>query len=132
MERYLIYKRNGLIDKSVDFIHESCFGSEDDEEILLQFHKEGFEAEIVDQETFFNLVNTETEEEEITRLKNAAISSRKNYLTNTDWYVIRETDEPNSYPIEIKNKRTQAREEINSIQTATTLEDIQSFNSDFS
>ena len=74
----------------------------------------------------------EKDEEKIIRLKNTAISSRKNYLTNTDWYVIREFDQPNSYPIEIKNKRIRARTEINDIQSEEQLERLDSFTNNFS
>lgn len=130
-QRYLIYKKNGEIDKSQNFIHESCFESSSDEEILTKFHKEGYETAIVDQDTFLSLVNNETTEEKILRLKNESVTARKNYLDETDWYAAREIDQPNSYPSEIKNKRIQAREEINTIQLIADLQQLESFTTDF-
>ena len=63
--------------------------------------------------------------------KNSLTKSREGYLKNTDWYIAREADQPNSYPTEIRNKRTQAREEINTIRSAENLAQLESFTSDF-
>lgn len=63
--------------------------------------------------------------------KNQLTKQRKEYLKNTDWYVTRESDQPNSYPDVIKNKRVQAREEINTIQLTTDLQQLESFTTDF-
>lgn len=63
--------------------------------------------------------------------KDQLTKPRKEYLKNTDWYVTRESDQPNSYPSEIKNKRIQAREEINTIQLITDLQQLESFTTDF-
>jgi hypothetical protein len=46
------------------------------------------------------------------------------YLQQTDWYVIREIDQPNSYPKEIKEKRILARDTINNIDKYNTLEEL--------
>jgi hypothetical protein len=64
--------------------------------------------------------------------KNSLTKPREEYLKNTDWYVAREADQPGSYPIEVRNKRTQAREEINAIQSAENLEQLDSFAINFS
>ena len=64
--------------------------------------------------------------------KNSLIKPREGYLKNTDWYVAREADQPNSYPTEVRNKRTQAREEMNTIQSAENLGQLDSFTINFS
>ena len=63
--------------------------------------------------------------------KNHLINLRKKYLSDTDWYLIREADQPQSYPTDIKNKRMQAREEINLLQSFTALEQLEPFISNF-
>lgn len=63
-----------------------------------------------------------TDEEKIDQLKNEAISARRNYLYSTDWYILREYDQPNSYPDEVREKRIIARSQINEIEMITTLE----------
>jgi hypothetical protein len=67
-------------------------------------------------------------EEKKTNIKSEAIRSRMSYLLSTDWYVNREIDQSNSYPQEIKDKRIQARQEINDIEAATTLTALYKFN----
>jgi len=51
--------------------------------------------------------------------KSNLINVRLQYLKNTDWYIAREIDQPNTYPQEIKDKRILARQEINEIESAT-------------
>jgi len=59
------------------------------------------------------------------------ISSRVIYLKSTDWRVIKELDEPNSYSQDIKNKRSLAREEINLIEECKSLEELSQFSIEF-
>jgi hypothetical protein len=63
--------------------------------------------------------------------KNQLINLRKKYLNDTDWYLIREADQPQSYPSDVKNKRIQAREEINLIQSLSNLQQLEQFSSNF-
>lgn len=70
-------------------------------------------------------------EEKKRNIKSEAIRSRKSYLLSTDWYVNREIDKPNSYLQEIRDKRIQARQEINDIEAATTLTALNKFNINF-
>ena len=72
-----------------------------------------------------------TLEERKQSLKNQLIGVRLGYLSSTDWYIAREMDEPNSYPQEIKNKRIQARQEINDIEASTTLTALNAFSTTF-
>lgn len=64
-------------------------------------------------------------------LKMLLIRIRKKYLNDTDYYILRELDEPNSYPIEVKNRRILARQEINAIELSVTLTDLQQFSESF-
>lgn len=64
-------------------------------------------------------------------LRKKLIDSRLNYLTFTDWYIAREIDKPNTYPTEIKNKRNLAREEINKIESCSTLTQLNQFDEVF-
>lgn len=68
----------------------------------------------------------ESEPDKIKRLKIQAISIRNSYLQTTDWYVLREYDQPNSYPTEVKEKRILARNQINEIEKILTLEEANS------
>lgn len=65
------------------------------------------------------------------RKKESLILSRKKYLNNTDFRVLRFIDEGMSYPDEIKTKRIQARREINDIEAATTLAALNEFSEVF-
>ena len=49
-----------------------------------------------------------------------------------DGYLMREVDQPQSYPSEVREKRTRLREEINAIEAAENLQQIELFTSDFS
>lgn len=63
--------------------------------------------------------------------KNHLINLRKKYLSDTDWYLIRESDQPQSYPTDVRNRRIQAREEINLLQSFTALEQLEPLISNF-
>ena len=63
----------------------------------------------------------ESESDKIKRLKNKAIFIRSSYLQITDWYILREFDNPNSYPNEVKKKRILARNQINEIEKISNL-----------
>lgn len=63
--------------------------------------------------------------------RNHLINLRKKYLSDTDWYLIREADQPQSYPEEVRSRRTQAREEINLLQSFSALEQLEPFISNF-
>lgn len=73
----------------------------------------------------------EINNEVLKEAKALRINSRHQYLSSTDWYIAREADEPNSYPQAIKDKRLQARTEINEIQALTTLEEVEAYNINF-
>ena len=64
--------------------------------------------------------------------KNQLVNPRKKYLKDTDWYLMREVDQPQSYPSEVRERRTRIREEINAIEAAENLQQIELFTSDFS
>jgi len=68
----------------------------------------------------------ETESDKIRRLKNHAISIRNSYLQTTDWYALREYDQPNSYPTKVKEKRILARSQINEIEKISNLKEASS------
>lgn len=59
------------------------------------------------------------------------VNSRKCYLEDTDWYVLRENDDPGSYPSTIQTKRNDARTEINTIEALTTLSAVEAYDVDF-
>jgi len=73
----------------------------------------------------------QTAEEEKKQLQDQLINSRKHYLQTTDWYIAKEFDEPGSYPIEIKNKRTLARREIAQISQESSMEILREFINNF-
>ena len=66
-----------------------------------------------------------TDEEQIDQLKNTAIGIRRSYLYSTDWYILREYDQPDSYPENIKSKRILVRKQINEIESIDQLLDAQ-------
>lgn len=78
-----------------------------------------------------NSPSTKSNEDLLKEAKSSRLSTRRAYLASTDWYITREADSPNSYPIEIKNKRIQARTEINAIESATTLAEVEVYNEIF-
>ena len=79
----------------------------------------------------FNGEDPNQEEITLEMQKNQLINLRKKYLNDTDWYLIREADQPQSYPSDVKNKRIQAREEINLIQSLSNLQQLEQFSSNF-
>lgn len=72
-----------------------------------------------------------TEEKILEQAKLLRLGARKTYLASTDWYITREVDTPDSYPIAIKTKRIQARTEINAIENLTTLVEVEVYNETF-
>jgi len=72
-----------------------------------------------------------TDEEITDQLKNEAVAIRKGYLYSTDWYILREYDQPNSYPAEIKNQRILARKQVNEIEKIDNLTDAQNIEKDY-
>lgn len=73
----------------------------------------------------------ESLEDKKNRIKSELITKRKIYLSSTDWYLLREFDQPNSYPLEIKQKRILARQEINQIKSVNSLAALSKFNTLF-
>lgn len=69
--------------------------------------------------------------EKIDNLRQTLIDSRKKYLLDTDFRVLRFVDEGANYPDEIKAKRIQARQEINLIGAATTITSLNKINKVF-
>lgn len=65
------------------------------------------------------------------KLKQRLIRSRLDYLENTDHYALKEIDEPGSYPLEIKEKRIKARQQVEVIQNSTTLTQFNKFSEVF-
>lgn len=63
--------------------------------------------------------------------KNLLIKPRLEYLKETDWYVLRELDQEEAYPLAIKTRRETARQEINAIQSIDDLEQLESFTAEF-
>ena len=72
-----------------------------------------------------------TDETRVEQLKNQAIAIRRSYLSTTDWYILREYDQPNSYPQDIKIHRILAREQINHIEMINQLPDAQNIEQDY-
>lgn len=72
-----------------------------------------------------------TNDELLQEAKSSRLGARKIYLKSTDWYVSREVDSPNSYPQEVKDKRILARTEINAIEPATTLAEVEQYSETF-
>tara|TARA_R110002167_G_C12697964_1_gene653082 strand:+ start:1114 stop:1539 length:426 start_codon:yes stop_codon:yes gene_type:complete len=70
-------------------------------------------------------------QDELEEAKSSRRASRKQYLVGTDYYLLQEIDEPNTYPPEVKAKRILARKERREIKEATTLEQVQSYNEIF-
>ena len=60
--------------------------------------------------------NIKSQEEKIAELKDKAIHIILSYLSLTDWYIIREYEQPNSCPKQIKENRIIARKQINKIK----------------
>jgi hypothetical protein len=73
----------------------------------------------------------ESESDKIDRLKNKAIFIRSSYLQTTDWYILREFDNPNSYPNEVKKKRILARNQINEIEKISNLKEASSIEENY-
>jgi len=72
-----------------------------------------------------------TTSQDIDNLRQSLIASRKKYLLETDFRVLRFIDEGTDYGNEIKSKRIEARQEINAIEAATTFAEINLFTVDF-
>tara|TARA_R110002110_G_scaffold82712_2_gene215075 strand:- start:4871 stop:5296 length:426 start_codon:yes stop_codon:yes gene_type:complete len=72
-----------------------------------------------------------TNAEVLEETRSLKLGLRKVYLKNTDWYLVRELDEPGTYPKEIKDKRILARKERAEIKVTNTLEEINSYNEIF-
>jgi hypothetical protein len=89
----------------------------------------GIDFEIIEEKDL--LIDSRFKQNEILKKKNQLISIRQTYLKNTDWYIQREADEPDTYPAEIKAKRILARQEINAIEQATTFTALNNFNVNF-
>lgn len=68
----------------------------------------------------------------LAKSKEKKIAFYKNYLIETDWYAVREIDDPNSYPEDIKNNRILARNTINLIESINTIEELNEININFS
>ena len=73
----------------------------------------------------------ESESDKIERLKNMAVFIRSSYLQTTDWYILRELDNPNSYPNEVKKKRILARNQINEIEKISNLKEASSIEENY-
>jgi hypothetical protein len=65
----------------------------------------------------------ETDEEKVKKLKDHEIQIRLSYLSLTDWYILREYDQKDSYPEEVRGKRVIVREQINEIEKVSSLKD---------
>jgi hypothetical protein len=63
--------------------------------------------------------------EQFTLKTQQLISVRLSYLYNTDYKIIKQAEGVENCSIEILEKRTLARKEINEIELATTLEELQ-------
>ena len=73
----------------------------------------------------------QTDEEKIDQLKNEATGIRKRYLYSTDWYILREYDQPNSYPEDVRNQRILIRKQINEIESINQLPTAQNIEKDY-
>lgn len=63
--------------------------------------------------------------------KKEKIALCKSYLNKTDWYIIRLADSGDVIPDEVREKRTRARDNIDSIEACTTLDELNNINTDF-
>lgn len=61
----------------------------------------------------------------------AILENRKDYLSKTDWYIIRQMDISTSCPQEIKEKRASVRAEIDLIKEAILSNDLEKIPTDF-
>lgn len=161
MERFIAYRKNGEFVKEQGFVHETCFekiaeekdlviknivkndnGEEieeitshrvnflrdaTDNEAIAQNYRLGYEAVIIDQEKV-NEINSTLNARQ---LKSVLISSRKRYLKDTDWYLAREVEISGSLPLEVREKRQWARQEINEIESLLDIADLETFNINF-
>ncbi|MBU6140460.1 MAG: hypothetical protein KGP29_02745 [Proteobacteria bacterium] len=103
-------------------------------EIRRSLHKivDGIPIALTEEEwEEFNRPDPSQEAIDLEIQKNLLINQRRKYLGDTDWYLIREADQPQSYPEEVKNKRNQAREEINLIESSSTMQQLEAFSSNF-
>lgn len=71
------------------------------------------------------------EEYALSVAKNTATLARKSYLSATDYKIIKQMEGIEDCPIEILEKRTLARDEVNLIADFTTLEDFANLVGDF-
>lgn len=77
----------------------------------------------------YNLIQQESTPiaERIQNKKNQLISIRKNYLNSTDYKIIKAVESGLEINIELKNQRQKARDELNEIENATSLEQLSKF-----
>lgn len=64
-------------------------------------------------------------------LKFYGIKNRQSYLENTDWVIIRDLEKNIAIPIEISDKREQARQEISLLRDSTSYDEIKHLTIEF-
>lgn len=64
-------------------------------------------------------------DEKLKHIRNTLISSRKSYLNQTDWQIIRQSEGVKDADTSIVTKRKQARDEINAIEAEESLVNLQ-------
>lgn len=137
-ERFIAFKKDGVIDRKIGFVHESCFtpvsfkmtsdeGEEiecyrapTDSEAISQFQREGYETVVLSKEE----VDFENKKEFLIDKKNRLINNRQELLKATDWYVIRELETGELCPEDITIARTQARLDIKFISASTNTDEL--------
>jgi len=72
-----------------------------------------------------------SDEEKFLIDKPLKISSRKAYLQNTDYKIIKQVEGVEDCPQNILDKRNLARSEINEIEVCTTLEQLNNYSTEF-
>lgn len=112
------FQKNGFLVNDAVFVPEASDNSD-----YQKIQKWIAEGGIVEPEF------TTSEKKE--NLRQKLIASRVDYLSSTDFRVLRFIDEGLPYPDEIKDKRIQARQEINAIKATTTLTALNEFSEVF-
>lgn len=73
----------------------------------------------------------EIEDYKISELKPKMLNSRKSYLNNTDWYIIRKIERGVEVPSNITLNRVKALEEIDQITLLNSIDELEKIETNF-
>jgi len=125
--RYIIYKKNGVFNKKQGACHSSCFIGKTDEEAITENSISGFEAEIVDEETFKELML----QEDVEDVKKNKISQCQTYLEGTDWQAAAFIKYGRPVDANVSENCLKAKQWKIDIAACTTLEELNAININF-